>query len=330
MYDDKPDLRYLQKSSFQGFQGKQVTFGIAAIRQGIKADVLILSHIHLLTFARILRKLKPSLRVILLAHGIEVWRSLQNWKKHLLNKIEIWAVSNYTASQLKEINSIDAKNIRILNNSLDPYFELSKEKTKSALLLQRYGISENQKIILTICRLSASEQYKGYDLVIQNLKQLIIQHPNLIYLLGGKTDPEKRTRIMQLIKDCKIEKHVILTDYINQAELSLHYQLADVFIMPSKAEGFGLVFIEAAAHGCSVIAGNKDGSTDALLNGKLGTLIDPEDGDAIFQSIKSALNNPLTIEQKLEQQEMVLDAFGFNNYRLKVSDLLRSTPYLTP
>ncbi|WP_316804886.1 glycosyltransferase family 4 protein [Pedobacter nototheniae] len=322
MYDNQPDLNYIPQSAFKGYHGKQVAFGLASIKQGLKADILILSHVHLLTFARILKKLKPSLRIILFVHGIEVWNTLERWKRQLLNKIEIWAVSHYTASRLTEVNKIEPNHIKILNNCLDPYFLWPKEITKSALLLERYGINPNQKVLLTICRLASSEQYKGYDLIINCLKEIVKVYPDLIYLLVGKADAPEQERIDKLIEKCGLEKNVTCTGYIKDAELGLHYQLADVFIMPSKAEGFGLVFIEAAAYGCAVIAGNKDGSTDALLNGQLGELIDPEDATAIYQSTLHALNHPLEAESRLKQQYAVFNTFGYHNYTQKVSNLL--------
>ena len=55
--------------------------------------------------------------------------------------------------------------------------------------------------------------------------------------------------------------------------------------MPSKGEGFGIVFLEALSCGKPVLAGNKDGSVDALLNGKLGTLVDPDDPAEIAEAL---------------------------------------------
>jgi glycosyltransferase involved in cell wall biosynthesis len=59
--------------------------------------------------------------------------------------------------------------------------------------------------------------------------------------------------------------------------------------MPSTGEGFGIVFLEAMGCGCPVVAGNRDGSVDALDNGKLGLLIDPLDVEAIAEAITGIL-----------------------------------------
>ncbi|WP_131535911.1 glycosyltransferase family 4 protein [Pedobacter nototheniae] len=323
MYDDEADLKYIEANSFKGYKGKQISFGLAAVKQGLNANTLILSHIHLLVFARILKKLNPKIRIILLAHGIEIWNNLSTWKKDLLNKIEIWSVSNYTANQLINKINISPKNIHVLNNSLDPFFDQPKEKVKPQLLLKKYNINETQKVILTVCRLSFSEQYKGYDLVIQSLKDLIKAYPNLLYIMVGKADIAEQDRIDSLIKLCKLEKNVICTGFISDDDLISHYQLADIFIMPSKSEGFGLVYLEAAAYGCSVIAGNKDGSTDALLNGKIGQMVDPENTDAIYQAMLYSLSNPLTLQQIKAQQLLTQQHFSYQKYKKNIVKLLQ-------
>ncbi|MDQ0640894.1 phosphatidylinositol alpha-1,6-mannosyltransferase [Pedobacter sp. W3I1] len=320
MYDDQPDLAYVSQSSFKGYNGKKLAFGLAAIKAGLKADVVVLSHVHLLLFARIIKTLKPNIRIVLFAHGIEIWNSLASWKKQMLNKIEIWAVSRYTADQIIQQHGIASAQIKILNNCLDPYFKLSESFLKPASLLSRYGVRDNQKVLLSICRLSSSEQYKGYDLVIECLEQVIKVYPDLVYLLVGKADRAESARIQKLIAQANLKKNVILTGFVPEHELALHYQLADAFVMPSKAEGFGLVFIEAAAYGCAVIGGDADGSRDALLDGELGTLLDPNDIVAIGEAIIMALQKEKHEAKAI--QDMCFETFGYQKYREKILTLL--------
>jgi glycosyltransferase involved in cell wall biosynthesis len=73
--------------------------------------------------------------------------------------------------------------------------------------------------------------------------------------------------------------------FIKEEELAQHFLLAGTYIMPSQNEGFGIVFIEAAFYGLNVVAGNMDGSKDALLNGQLGFLVNPNESREISQAI---------------------------------------------
>jgi len=320
MYDDQADLAYVSSSSFKGYCGKKAAFGMAALKQGLKADVVVLSHVHLLLFAKIIKKLKPAVRVILFAHGIEIWHSLADWKKKMLKSTEIWSVSRYTATQIIRQHGISGTQIKVLNNCLDPYFKIIEPALKPATLLKKHGIKSTQKVLLSICRLSSSEQYKGYDSVIGCMKQVLQHYPDLVYLLVGKADQTELARINSLIIEAKLEKNIILTGFVPDEELNLYYQLADVFAMPSKAEGFGLVFIEAAAHGCSVIGGNADGSTDALMDGKLGILVDPKNTSEIGKEVISALQKEKHDAKAI--QKLCFETFGYTQYRKKVADLL--------
>lgn len=322
MYDGLPDVEYLNNNQFVGFEGNKLAFGIASMQAVLKHDIIILSHIHLLIFGQIIKKINPQKRIIVLAHGIEVWKPMQDWKSKLLKQLEIWAVSTYTAKQLMLVNGLNDTNIRVVNNGLDPFFSFIEREQQQNKLKIHYQIQNNQPVLLTIARLSSLEQYKGYDLVLLALKDIVKVYPNLIYFIVGKADEEEKSRINGLIIEYQLTKNVYLTGFVTDDELTNYYQLADIFVMPSKGEGFGLVFIEAAAHGCAVIAGNKDGSTDALRNGELGNLVDPDDAESLYNAILNLLQQPKTTTQTQIQQQQTMDYFGFKAYEKNIVENL--------
>ena len=92
-------------------------------------------------------------------------------------------------------------------------------------------------------------------------------------------------RVRKLVRRLGLGKSVVMPGYVSDKGLVDYYNLCDCFVMPSKQEGFGIVFLEAVACGKPVIAGNRDGSRDALLNGKLGILVDPDDLKEIARAI---------------------------------------------
>lgn len=322
MYDDKVDAAYSKAANFKGFQGKRVTFAFSALCQGLKADVVILSHINLLIFAKLIKKIKPKIRVAVLAHGIEVWRDLPAWKIKFLSQCEIWAVSRFTAKKISGKFHIPSKNINILNNCLDPYFKIPTSFEPSETLLAKYQLQPTQAIIYTLARLSSTEQYKGYDLVIKSMVDVIKVLPNAHYLLAGKADVMEHQRLSVLIKSLKLQKHVTLAGFITDEEVQTHYTTASVFAMPSTGEGFGISFIEAASCGCPVIGGNLDGSTDALLDGKLGKLINPTADGELSKAIIDQLQIAKTIASAQKLQQTCLTHFSFNRYQENVDQLL--------
>jgi glycosyltransferase involved in cell wall biosynthesis len=320
LYDTQADLRYVQKNSFKGFAGKKIFFGLRTLSHGINADVIVLSHINLLLFAWLIKKIKPQKKIVLFAHGIEIWKKLSPWKTIFIkNNVEIWAVSNFTARRVAEVHQISADQIKVLNNCLDPFFSSPSHFNKPVSLLERYGLDLSTKILFTLGRLSSLEQYKGYDQVLMALKNF----PDAHYILAGKADDQEKKRIKNLINEYGLQNRVTLTGFIPDSEIIAHYLLADIFVMPSKGEGFGISFIEAVACGCRVIAGNKDGSVDALLHGNLGDLVDPDDSEALSNAILKNISKERT--KSLNLQKKCLASFDFVGYKRNVLELLNTS-----
>ena len=100
--------------------------------------------------------------------------------------------------------------------------------------------------------------------------------------------------------------------------IAAYFNIADIYIMPSTGEGFGIVFIEALFFGKPVIAGNLDGSVDALAGGKFGLLVNPDSIEDISKSIVTVVNNQLSF---IPDSKQVEDNFGFGNYKSKLEKL---------
>ncbi len=325
MYDknNDRDSRYLKKQQFQGLNGKRKLFVIKAFFRGMQSDTVILSHINLLSIGYLIKRFSPKTKVHLIAHGIEIWRKLPDTKLKILKRLDkIISVSHFTAEKIKTIHGIEPSKIEVLNNCLDPFYYFPEHFNKPKNLLKRYGLTEDNVVLLSLSRLSSSEKYKGYDNTITILPQLIKKHPNLMYLLAGKYDEGEKIRIDKLIAKFKISKHIKVVGFIDEAEVSDHFLLSDIFVLPSKKEGFGIVFIEAMASGLSVIAGNKDGSVDALDNGKLGELVDPDDLNQIEATLTKLLESPATDKRRIELQRKVFEVFNFEAYKNRIRKLI--------
>ncbi len=322
IYDDAPNEKYFNKKNFQGFNGNKLACLWTIFKRANQYQTILIGHINLAPFIFLVKLFHPAVKLVLFAHGIEVWKPLTGIKRWLLKKTHsIFAVSHFTKSSLLANNpSIDAHKINILPNALDPFFAYPNNFNKPHYLLERYGLKSTDKILLTIARLSSEEQYKGYDQVIKILHELKESDATINYLLVGKADAVELNRIKHLVEAKGLGKRVILAGFVSEAELVDHYLLADIFILPSTGEGFGIVLIEALACGLQVIAGNKDGSVDALLNGSLGTLVDPNNSDEIKKAIEFALQDssvdPFIVQQKAQVH------FGFPLFKNRISQYL--------
>lgn len=310
-HDKLPDERYISKDKFEGFEGNKIKFIFRCLIEAKKMELVFIGHINLAPVAILLRLLNPKIKFIVIGHGIEIWPKQHFFKKLLLRFADkILAVSNFTKNQIVTNNRIDANKITVFHNTLDPYFKIPQNFNKPDYLLKRYGIDEKTKVILSIARINQYEGYKGYDKVLESLPSVKNEVPNVKYILCGKYTAVEGKRLKDKAKYLGVEQNFILPGFIEEKELTDHYLLADVFVLPSKKEGFGIVFIEAAACGAPVIAGNQDGSVDALLNGKLGKLINPDDESEISETIIEVLKKPLS-----NKSNKIKDYFGFDKFK---------------
>lgn len=320
-YDELPDERYISRDNFEGYAGNKLKFAFNCLAEAKKMKLVFVGHINLAPVVVLLKLLNPKIKLILIAHGIEIWDKQTLIKKLLIKWADkILAVSNFTKNQIIKNNDIAEDKILVFPNTLDPYFMIPINFEKPDYLLKRYNIDKKTKVILTITRINKFEGYKGYYKVIDVLPGIIKKIENVKYILVGKYDQVEETRLRLKISKLGLEKNVILTGFVKEEELTDHYLLADVFILPSKKEGFGIVFIEAAACGVPVIAGNQDGSCDALLDGKLGKLINPDDINEIANSIVELINPP-----NMNNSELVYKHFGFDKFKLRLLDILNNS-----
>jgi len=323
MYDQQHDAdknQYFASEIFKGFGMAKINFILSTVKAASKYDIIIMSHINLLLVGWLIKKVYPEKKIILFAHGIEIWGQLPLQKKMILPSCDyIIPVSRFTSEKIQEIHKIKTEKCIVLNNCLDPFMPLGKEIKSTPDLRARYGYKPEDKILFTLTRLSSKERYKGYDKVLEALVNVKKSNPFVKYLIAGSYDEREKTYITELSEKLALKDNLVLAGFIPEEELFAHFSFADIYIMPSMKEGFGIVFIEAMYYGIPVIAGNKDGSVDALCDGKLGMLVDPSDIKAIENAINTILKNP--VDNKPDMN-MLLANFSYEAYKRNFDSIL--------
>lgn len=325
MYDHTPDAfdnPYFPAENFKGFGINKFRFTRHVLANGPQYDVVILSHINLLLIGFLIKKLSPSTTTILLAHGVEIWTPLSKRKKTMLLQCDlILAVSAFTQSKVIQSQGVAAGKCVVLNNCLDPFLPLPAPRHKSDQLSGRYGFLPGDIVMLTLTRMRSTEQYKGYDKVLEALAMLHSTYPTLKYLLAGSYDAPEKECIDQMVKQYGLQQQVVMPGYIGDDELPDHFALCDMYIMPSRGEGFGIVFIEAMYYGLPVIAGNEDGSTDALLHGTLGQLVNPIDVPEIVSAIENIIKNKSSFNP---DPKVLMKHFSYETYKQHLGGILNN------
>jgi phosphatidyl-myo-inositol dimannoside synthase len=323
MHDDNEaadDNQYFPSDIFSGFNAAKATFILHAVSEGVKSKVVILSHVNLLIAGWLIKKTSPSTTIILMAHGIEVWKPFTKRQLAMLKACDkIVSVSNFTKEKIQTLHHLPNEKCLVLNNCIDPFLLRPTTKTRSAELMKRYGITNNDIVLLTLTRLSFRDRYKGYDYVLTSLVKIVEKNKNVKYILAGGNEETEKIYIDDMIARLGLKAHVVITGFLAEEELPAHFELADIYVMPSVKEGFGIVFVEAMYYGTPVIAGNADGSTDALLQGKLGILIKPDDTLAITDALQKMITNKKDYKPN---HELLMDNFGYESYKRKLEVVL--------
>jgi len=325
LYDLETDEQYYPSEKYTGFGQDKSKFVLSSLKKAKRFNYIVLGHINLAIVGIILKLLLPKKKIILITHGIEVWGKLPFLHRLLLKKADrIFSVSNFTKGKILELENIQEQKISIFPNTIDPYFPIPDSFEKELSLRQEYDLKKEDFVLFTLTRLSSKEQYKGYDIVIKSLPALLKKYPRSRYVIAGMYDEIEKERIDSLIKELNLNSIVTIAGYIEDEKIVDHYQMSDVFIMPSQKEGFGIVFIEAMACGLQVIAGNMDGSVDALCNGELGQLVDPESEKEIIAAIERVADEALIWNENkaFELQQKALRYFGFPQYKMRLKQLL--------
>ena len=319
------NLTYLQRTKFH-FSGswplrlRTLVFSIHLLGYGLwqRPNLIISTHLNFSRAAYWLKRL-TGVPYWVVAHGVDAWNiNNPDLQKALHFADKILAVSNYTRDRLIKEQDLEPAKVSLLPNTFDASrFQIA---SKPKYLLDRYQLTKENKIILTVARLDSAERYKGYDCILEALPQIRQTIPEVHYLLVGKGSD--LVRIKKLINSLNIEECVTLAGFVPDEELNDYYNLCDVFAMPSKGEGFGIVYLEALACGKPTLGGNKDGAIDALCGGQLGALVDPDNLQEITETIISILQGkyPNTLIYQPEQlRQAVIDIFGFESFKSTLS-----------
>lgn len=201
--------------------------------------------------------------------------------------------------------------------------------------IKNYFNIDDKKILLIAGRLT---RRKGITEFINNaFPDVLKQHPDTILILTG-TEPAKsikRTnntarKIKEAVSKNRFDNNVIFTGYVDDKMLSALYFQSDLFIFPvidiqGDVEGFGMVAIEAAAHGLPTIAFNTGGISDAIKDKESGYLVPPGDYNTLTRTINNMLNIKDINHQFGASCRNFSSRFEWNNFGKKLNEICSST-----
>lgn len=248
-----------------------------------------------------------SAQAVVYVHGLDivaphpVYRAL--WLPALRRMDRVIANSQATA-QLAEQAGVDAGRIRIVHPGVDlPGVDFPAQASISRVAFrERYGLGEGA-ILLSVGRLTARKGLREF--VREVLPKIVAQRPDVLLvvvggiphnaLLASVQTPES---IMQAAQEAGVGDHVRILGTLSCDDLADAYAGVDVHVfpvreIPNDPEGFGMVAIEAAAHGLPTAAYATGGVVDAVADGVSGRLVQEGDSHALADAILEMLRDPL-------------------------------------
>ncbi|MBO7746306.1 glycosyltransferase family 4 protein [Paenibacillus sp. MWE-103] len=240
-------------------------------------DVTIYGYV-LIGFIGLLLRTLGGRRYVISTHGMDMlmfrrFVGLNAVVKLILRKADGVLTNSLFTKKLVEDYGVDPRRIGLVNPGVERVYE---KQEPDAELIRRHGL-EGKHVILSVGRLVTR---KGHDRVIESMPAILREIPNAVYVIVG--DGPDRERLGQLARAKGVADAVIFVGSVSGSEqVNDYYNLSHQFIMVSRelergdAEGFGIVYLEAASAGVPVIAGRSGGASEAVLDGETGLLVDP-------------------------------------------------------
>ncbi|TAJ87526.1 glycosyltransferase family 4 protein [Reyranella sp.] len=256
-------------------------FSIAALVAAWRfrpVDVVFCGHVFMAPLAFVLSRLLGA-RYWLQTHGTDVWNDQRSLTRRLIEAADmVSTVSRETRRILLAWVNLPPDRVRVLPDTVQDVFTPGPPRPAFRDSL-KLGPGP---ILLTVARLAASERYKGHEPVFAVLPALREKYPDLVHVVAGDGDDRARLEAAAARMAPGIVRFL---GYVPDADLPDLYRLADLYVMPSTEEGFGIVYLEAAACGLRVVGGRGGGTADAIPDERVGAIVDPADREALVNTI---------------------------------------------
>jgi len=308
--------------AFRGFGRSKLKFAAAAMRTTSRgAQMVLAAHPNFAPLAQAMKVIRPRLRSIICIHGVEVWEPLATLRRWSLRRANlILAPSRDTIERAARAQNLSTKKIRRLPWGLDPQFaaRAAGSRAQPAIPAGYPG----GRVILSVGRWNSGERYKGMDHLIAALPRLLIDFPELHLVAVG--DGDDREWLENLAEGNGVARHVHFLSGLSQDELAAWYSACEVFALPSRGEGFGLVYLEAMAYGKPVIAGAQGGAPEIVEDGVTGYVVPHGDLPQLATAL-AALLGDAELRQKMgvRGQARVQREFLFAQFSKSLKKLLR-------
>lgn len=306
--------------AFRGFGRSKERFVLAALRLALgDPQLIVAAHPNLGPVARTMKFLTPRLGYLVLAYGIEVWKPLPVLRRWALREADlIVGISTDTVQKLLSVQNVPERKLHHLPLAIDPDFAMLSSDLDANSPPSSFPAG---RVVLSVGRLAANERYKGLDCLIQAVPRVLSSVGDLQLVVVG--DGDDRPRLEALAQEVGVAGRVHFLGYLSKEELIACYRHCNVFGLPSRGEGFGLVFLEAMALGKPILGPSYGAPTEFIRHGQHGLLVEPDDPSAVAEALIELLASPERAGQMGEAaRQWVMGEFTFERFHERLRRLL--------
>ena len=250
-------------------------------------------------------------------HGIEAWRPLPDELEAVLKGAALRvANSAFTAERVQSVHPG-------IGEVLPCLLALGNEKLWANCSNDQIAWELGDRAVILVARMSASERYKGHDQLIAAWPAVVARVPDARLVFVGEGDDVPRLK--GLVRAAGIPPSVIFTGFVPEAALTALYRHAAVFAMPSRGEGFGLVYLEAMAERLPCIGAIEDAAGEVIVDGATGFLVPQSDREALTERLVRLLTDE-SLRRRMGDagQRRVHDRFTYGAFSRRVLSIIGS------
>jgi glycosyltransferase involved in cell wall biosynthesis len=271
------------RAEVRGAGGRSWRFVAAALQRAASADrhtTVIVTHLHLAPAALAFTARGASLAAMLC--GVEAWKPLHRVQRAALDRAtRLIAISNFTRDNFKKANPhFAARAVDVCHLGVE---SLSGADHADA----------GPPSALIVGRMAGDERYKGHDPLLEIWRDVTAAVPGAVLRIVG--DGDDRSRLEHEAASLNLGDQVVFLGGLDEDELHREYERCTAFVMPSRDEGFGFVFVEAmrAARAC---IGSRGAASEIIVDGETGVLVEPGNRAQLLQGVVRMLRDRAATE----------------------------------
>jgi phosphatidylinositol alpha-1,6-mannosyltransferase len=258
-------------------------FVLRSLREAVlgRPDVIVYTHVNVARLHVVLRWLRPRIRTVLLTHGIELWQPLSWAQRFALRQCSrVVTVTWFVAHTLDAPHAPGHAPVAVVPLALSDRWV--------AGVVPRCEPT-GHAVVLAVSRLEHRERQKGIDRLIEAFPLVLDRVPGATLRIVG--DGPDRSELEKLAARLGVKHRVEFLGAVDDATLKRQYASADVFALPSMQEGFGLVYLEAMAHGLPCIVAAGTAGAEVVQPGVSGVGVRPDDARELADAVASLLTD---------------------------------------